>query len=100
MHKESVLKRVIIAGAIGIGFTFALLACAIAADNAGYPEIVRIVFWQNELLQSLTPLSNMGAEENPVYEGTPLNDLAFYASIPLGFVIYGSMAHRVLHIKH
>jgi hypothetical protein len=42
------------------------------------------------------PLNNVGTAAHPIYEGTPLNDLALFASIPLGAVIYGSVAHALL----
>ncbi len=38
----------------------------------------------------------MGSPEHPVYEGTPLNFLAFLASVPLGIVIYSVMAYAAL----
>ena len=94
------MKTVLTSIAIGIVVTLILLASAFGFDAIGYPQVSRIVFWQNDLLQSLVPLHNIGTEEQPVYEGTPLNYLAFLASIPFGFVVYGLGAYGLLKIKH
>lgn len=80
---------------IGVVATGLLLAAAYAFDVLGYRELSNLLFWQNELLQSLCPQVNIGTPENPVYEGTPLNLLAFIASF-LGVLIYGVAAYAVL----
>lgn len=90
------MRNVIKASIFGIAFTLLLLACAFAADSAGHPGLARAIFWQNGLLQSAVPLNNIGTAQEPVYEGTPLNIMAFFASIPLGFIIYGVAAYVAL----
>jgi hypothetical protein len=50
------------------------------------------------LLQSFIPLNNIGTAEHPVYEGTPVHIMGFFASIPLGFVIYGVAAYAALRL--
>lgn len=57
---------------------------------------VGVLFWQNGLLQEFIPLNNIGTPAQPVYEGTPVNLMGFFASIPLGFVIYGAVAYVAL----
>jgi hypothetical protein len=56
------------------------------------------LLWQNTLLQGFAPLGNMGTPEHPIYEGTPLNFLAFLASIPLSIIIYSLVAYAALSI--
>ena len=87
------MRNVAIAAAIGILFTLLLLAFALAAFAAGHDDIARVLSWPNGLLPKRhVGLNNIGTPEHPVYEGTPLNFLAFVASIPLGFVVYGACA--------
>lgn len=94
------MRKVALAIVIGIAVTLALLGLAFAADAVGHPGIARALFWNNGILQSLVPLNNIGSVAHPVYEGTPLNFLAFCASIPLGFVIYGAAAYVALRFVH
>ena len=90
------MRHAVTASLIGIAATLVLLAGAFAADASGFPNLARSLFWQNGLLQSLVPQGNIGTPESPVYEGSPLNYLAFLASIPLGFAAYGCLAYVAL----
>jgi hypothetical protein len=92
------MRNVAIAAAFGILFTLLLLAFALAAFAAGHDDIARVLSWPNGLLQSVVGLNNIGTPEHPVYEGTPLNFLAFVASIPLGFVVYGACAYLTVRL--
>src|SRR3546814_16980000 len=80
-----------------MALTLALLVLAVAADSLGRPGVADSLFWQNGLLQHLAPLHNVGTPERPVYEGSPINFLAFLASIPLGIFVYTVVAYLVLH---
>jgi len=73
------------------------MCLAFVAANANLDGLAKILFWQNSLLQSLAPLGNIGTAEHPVYEGTPLNFLAFLASIPVGIIVYSLFAYWALH---
>ena len=90
-------KRILLAAALGIAVTVALIGLASAAASTGLDALAKVLFWQNSLLQSLAPLGNIGTAENHIYEGTPLNFLAFLASIPIGIIVYGSLAYWALH---
>jgi hypothetical protein len=90
------MRTVVKTSIFGIALTLLLLACTFAADSAGHPSLAQGMFWQNGLLQSAVPLNSIGAMQEPVYEGTPLNIMAFFASIPLGFIIYGVAAYVAL----
>jgi hypothetical protein len=90
------MRRCLLALAVGVVATLVLLALAFLADACDLDGVARALFWQNSLLQSLVPLGNMGTAEHPVYEGSPLNFLAFLASIPLGIAIYTLLAWIVL----
>ncbi len=93
------MRTVLLAAAFGVVITMLLLALAYGLDALGYPNISSAIFWQNALLQSFCPTMNIGTSDHPVYEGTPLNLLAFIASIPLGFLIYGVAAYVILHSR-
>ena len=89
-------KRIFLAFAIGVLVTAILFALSFAADSFGFTTLANGLLWQNTLLQGLAPLGNIGTPEHPVYEGTPLNLLAFLASIRLGIVIYSVMSYAAL----
>jgi len=92
------MKRVLLAIALGVVTTFAVIGLAFVADDLGFESFARALAWPNTLLQSLTPSNNIGTLDHPVTEGTPLNALAFYASIPLGVLIYGFVAYMGLRL--
>jgi len=87
--------------AIGIGIvaTLALLALSVLARATEQPSLASALLWQSTWLQSLIPPLNIGTTKHPVYEGTPLNILAFFASIPWGFVVYGIAAYLWLRVR-
>src|SRR5690348_12983253 len=89
-------KRVLLAFAVGLFATGLLIGLSFAADSLGLPTIASALSWQNTLLQSYAPLGNLSTAAHPVYEGSPLNFLAFLASIPLGVVIYSLLAYAAL----
>lgn len=90
------IKRVLLALAVGLIVTGLLIGLSFAADSFGFPTVGSALFWQNTLLQSCVPLINIGTEAHPVYEGSPLNFLAFLGSVPLGVIVYSVLAHVVL----
>ena len=92
------MKRVVLAIALGVVTTFALIGLAFVADDLGFESFARALVWPNTLLQSFAPSNNIGTLEHPVLEGTPLNALAFCASIPLGVLIYGLIAYAGLSL--
>ena len=83
---------------IGIVLTLLLLAGSYIADAYGHNELARLLFWHNDALQNLIPPHNIGTPDKPFHEGTPLNIFGFFASIPLGFVIYGFVAYIALRL--
>jgi len=89
-------KHVLVAGLIGVLITLALFGLALGAGAAGHEDLARLMFWQNTLLQSFVPMGNIGNQAQPVHEGSPLNYLAFLASFPLGFLLYGFSAYFAL----
>lgn len=90
------IKRILLAFAIGVLVTAALFALSFTVESLGFTSLANGLLWQNALLQSFAPLGNIGTAEHPVYEGTPLNFLAFLASIPLGIVIYSLVGYVAL----
>jgi hypothetical protein len=92
------IKRVMLAIAIGILVTAALVALSFFADSHGFTSLARGLFWQNSLLQSFAPLGNVGTAAHPIHEGSPLNFLAFLASIPIGVIFYSLVAYVALSV--
>jgi len=86
------IKRILLAALIGVTVTLLLIAASFAADDAGHETLSNCLFWQNWLLQALLPAPDIGTAEHPFDEGTPLTFIAWFASVPLGFVIYGVAA--------
>lgn len=87
------LKRAGVAIAVGFLVTLGLNSLAFVADKLEYPLLSDALIWPNTFLQSQVPLNNIGTAEKPIMEGTPLNFLAFIASIPLSWVIYSCVAY-------
>ena len=88
--------RLAVAVGIGIALTAGLAFAAALAHDAGASSASAVLFWQNSLLQALVPMPNIGTPDRPLYEGTPLNYLAFLASFPVGVIIYTVVAFAVL----
>lgn len=99
-RSRTFLKRAFIA--IGVGFvaTIGLNVLAFFADGLAHPFLSGVLIWPNTLLQSLAPLHNIGTAERPIMEGTPLNFLAFIASIPLSWLVYSFIAYIWLHARN
>ena len=92
------IKRIMLAIAFGILTTAALIALSFVADSYGFTSLASGLFWQNSLLQSFAPLGNVGTLAHPFHEGSPLNFLAFLASIPVGVIFYSLVAYVALSV--
>ncbi len=95
-RRQSIAKQVFIALILGLAITIGLFALGALADAAGFRTVALVLFWQNFSLQALVPLHNVGTAEQPLMMATPLNIAAFFASFPLGMLIYGVAAFFVL----
>jgi hypothetical protein len=80
--------------------TLLLAVLAERAAAAGSPLLSQALFWPNSLLQAPVPLQNIGTPEHPLYEGTPLNFLAYFAGYPFGLLVYGAIAYACLALRH
>jgi hypothetical protein len=92
MSRRSV--RILLAFAIGVFVTATTAAVASALQSEPAREII---FWPNTALQYLVPAPNMGTADHPLYEGTPLNLIAFFVSFPFAVIVYGAVAYVFLH---
>jgi len=88
--------RILLAIAIGVLVTAVTAAAASAFRSDSARELV---FWPNTLLQSLVLAPNIGTADHPIYEGTPLNLLAFIASFPFAIVVYSAIAYVFLRYR-
>jgi hypothetical protein len=86
-------SRILVAIVIGVFVTFVTGAVASALSSESAREVL---FWPNTVLQRLVPASNIGTPDRPLYEGTPLNFLAFVVSFPFAVVVYGAVAYVFL----
>ncbi len=93
------VRCLLVAGALGAIATLLLAFLAERAHVMGSSALSHMLFWQNSVLQSLVPVHNIGTAEHPFYEGSPLNVLAYVASFPLGFVVYGAVAYVGLRLR-
>ena len=92
------IKRVAWAIAIGTLTTAVLVALSFVADSYGFTSLANALAWPNSVLQSFAPLGNLGTPGHPIHEGTPLNFLAFLASIAVGIIFYSLAAYVVLSV--
>lgn len=90
------IKRALIAIAVGFLATLALNVLAFVADKLGFPLISSLLIWPNTILQSLTPMYNIGTAQRPVMEGTPLNFFAFIVSILMSWLVYSLITYVFL----
>ena len=59
----------------------------------GAANAAQIVYWPNTLLQAVFTPFNIGTAERPIYEGTPVQFVAFLLSFPLSVVAYSAAAY-------
>ena len=85
-------KQILIAALIGIAIAFACLGLSVYSEELGLGFLSDAFAWPNTLLQLLVPAHNIGTAERPMLEGSPLNFLAFLASVPLGAFVYSVIA--------
>ncbi|MET0937353.1 MAG: hypothetical protein ABWX83_15265 [Luteibacter sp.] len=86
------IKRILWSFAIGVVVTLGMIWLSFAADDAGHQTLSDALYWQNWVLQSLLPTPDIGTLEHPFREGIPLTFVAWFASIPLGVLVYGLAA--------
>ena len=81
--------------AIGVGIAVAagLQAASYWAYQFTDERLAHILNWPNAILQSLVPCNNVGSGEQRVCEGTPINVLAYIASLPIGVAVYSFIAY-------
>jgi len=98
---QSRAKAILLAIFLGVGISALLQVLALVAHEQGFTSITRILDWPNTLLQSLVPCVPVGSSENPRCEGSPLNLLAYFASLPVGAVVYAIIAFVILRrLRH
>ena len=91
MSRRSV--RILFALGVGVFVTIVTAAVASALSSESAREFL---FWPNSVLQYLVPAPNIGTPDHPLYEGTPLNSLAFVVSFPFAIIVYSAVAYVFL----
>ena len=90
----------LMAMAVGTAVTLVGAAGSYLAFHAGAVSLSGILLWPNTVLQNLVPLvyglPNIGTPDHPLYEGTPVNILAFFISFPLAILVYSIVAYIFL----
>jgi hypothetical protein len=90
------VQRISLSLLIGIAATVLLTAAASLCFDFGAEAATRVLSWPNTLLQTFVPQLNIGTAEEPFYEGTPLNILAYIASFPLSIGVYSLVAYMIM----
>jgi hypothetical protein len=85
---------------IGIIATLVFTVAAFLSHGVGAEFATRVLSWPNTLLQSLVSPLNIGTPEKPLYEGTVLNVLAYFASFLLSIAVYTLAAYIVIRRRH
>ena len=90
----------LLAMAVGTAVTLVGAAGSYLAFHAGAESLSEILLWPNTVVQSLVPvvygLPNIVTPDHPLYEGTPVNILAFFISFPLAILVYSIVAYIFL----
>ena len=85
--------------AVGIFITLVLFGLSYFANAFGFTQFSNVLYWQGWGLQSLVPCIEIGTVEKPFCEGSPLNVVAFFAGVPLGFVLYSVAVYIFLSAR-
>ena len=84
---------------VGISVTLALFGLSYVATSFGFTQLAHVLYWQGWGLQFLVPCHDIGTIGKPFCEGSPLDVVAFFAGIPLGFVLYSAVAYFTLSVR-
>jgi hypothetical protein len=76
------------ASEFGVAVTMLFFVATIVTSLSGHETVARALYWQDSLLQTIVPLHSIG-----------LDSISLYASIPFGFIIYGTLAYIALHFS-
>ena len=90
---QSRAKIVLLAIVAGIGLSALLQVLALLANEQGLAMVTRILDWPNTLLQSFVPCLPIGQPEEQRCEGSPMNLLTYFASLPIGAAVYSTVAY-------
>jgi hypothetical protein len=85
-------KHALLALLAGTGITLVLLGSSWFAYDRGQTKVSRVLYWQGAALQTLAPHPNLGTAEDPIYEGTPVDAVFYFAGIPAGIFVYSLLA--------
>ena len=91
-------RTAILGAAVGIGVALcaAMESAAYFAYDAGAEGLAHTLTWANTLLQHAVACNNIGTVAEPLCEGTPLNLLAYFASLPLSLAAYSLLAYGLV----
>lgn len=89
------LKLAIILGSI---VAMGLFGASEFLFAAGAGQLARTLEWQAALLQGFVPTPNLGTVAQPLYEGTPLHLVAWYAGVLLGIPLYTLVMYVSLYV--
>ena len=81
---------------IGAALTALDIGAAQLASACGKPGLASFVYWPNTIIQAFLPCVPMDVSGENHCEGTLLNVVAFWASIPISAVIYSTIAFLIM----
>jgi hypothetical protein len=85
---------------IGALLTALDMGAAQLASAIGKPGVASFVYWPNAIIQAFLPCVPMDVSGKHYCEGTPLNVIAFWTSIPVSVVLYAVIAFIVMRHQH
>ena len=88
-------KLIVVSLILGVGIMAVITVGVLWAESR---VIARILLWPSYLIVRLIPPHNIGTEEDPFYEGTPLDLLAVMIGLILNAIFYGSVVYLVLKV--
>ena len=87
--------RVAVSLFLGVGITAASTVAAFWVESE---LILSILLWPVRLIVGLIPPLNIGTEEDPFYEGTPIDIFGAMLGLILSAIFYGGVVYLVLKV--
>ena len=96
---DVVARHALLSVFCGIALTSITALAATVAADAQFEDISQVLFWPNSLLQIVAPCHNIGSPARPMCEGSPLNVLAYFVSLPLAVIVYSALSYWWLRAR-
>lgn len=92
----NIILKSLIAGTI---ITLSLFALSWLTALADWLDFSYLLYWQGWVLQLLVPCNDIGIPGAPACEMSRSHLLAFYAGLPVGVLVYSTLAYIGLSLR-